>query len=239
MRGMRVFLALLFLTACARLPLSADRSGSIDSVAAASLLGDELTVNVRKPKVFGSGADTFDVPAWNVDASFRDLLKGGVEERGRHYVPFDLDPKVIEKAAGVRETRWKKIVGRQSQPMLDLLFDAADRQGTRYFFLITPPLEHETYLLHRGNYGAACGSDGRATVYFFFDFALWDVSARKKIFTTKVDPGVTEALTFGDCSVIANLLDPARQLEDPLKKTMGLVVDALFDKMGWGKPGGK
>jgi hypothetical protein len=237
---MRLLLTLLLLTACARQPLSSEKQGALDQVSAASLLGDELVVAVTAPKLLGSGASTVDVAAWNVDATFRDLLKAGVEERGRRFTAFDVDRAALEKTAGVRESRWKKIVGRQSQAMLDQLFEAADRQGIRYFFLLTPPLSHERFALHAGNYGIAC-DDGRAAVYFFFDFALWDVKARKKIFTYAVDPSVTQAMTFGDCKVVADLKEPARQLEDPMKKTMGLIVDALFEKMGWsaGNPGGR
>ena len=42
---------------------------------------------------------------------------------------------------------------------------------------------------------------------------------------------------IGGCDVISHLEDPMRQFEDPVKKTVGLIVEALFDKMGWKRPG--
>jgi hypothetical protein len=230
---MHRYLWLSFLLAsCASYPVRED----LDKVGAVSLLGDQLVVDVSPRSLFKSDRRTLDVKDWSVDNAFRDLFKAGIVERKRDYVPFNLEPDALAKLANVRERRFEKTVGRQSQALMDSLFAEADRKGMKYFFLLTPPREHEHFPQHRGNFGAYCDGRDAAYLYFFFDFALYDVAARRKVFFYSVDPSVTEAMTFGECNVIANLRDPVHQLEDPMRKTMGLLVDALFEKMGWKKP---
>lgn len=234
---MRLLALVLLLTACAHRPASE----TLDKVGAMSLLGDTLVVDVSSRSLLKSSERTLDVSGWGVDNSFRELFKQGIVERRKDYVPFNLEPAQLEKIAGVRERRFQKNVGDQSQALLDALFEEADRKGMRYFFLLTPARKRERFALHRGNYGATCddrdNKDAQAYVYFFFDFVLYDVAARKKVFFTTVDPSVTQMMTFGGCKVVADLRDPVKQLEDPMKKTMGLLVDALFEKLGWKRPG--
>ncbi len=238
---LRKLLPLVLLTACAAKPLSPERTSSIDQVSAVSLLGDQLVVDVDSRTLLHSTQRALDASSWDLDGAFRAFLQAGVEERGRKFVPLAAEQAQLEKVAGVRESRWKKIVGRQSQALLDLLFETADRQGVRYLFLLTPPTTlHERFPQHRGNFGAYCNdrsaAGAQAYVYFFFDFALWDVPARRKVFAYTVDPSVTEALPFGGCSTVSEMKEPVRELQDPVKTAARLVVDALFEKMGWKKP---
>jgi hypothetical protein len=204
----------------------------VDSVSAVSLLGGEFSFDLEVPTFLRLNAHEIDVSTWGIDSSLQDLVKAEAEKRGKHFSAFEFDAKALVKTAGIRESRWKKVLGRQSQAMLDQLFEAAAREGIPYFFLLTPVAEHERYPLHRGNYGAAC-VDSRAYIYFYFDFVLWDVKSREKVFVTTVDPSWTKATSFGDCSAVARAPDPVKSLEDPVKKTMGLVMEDLFNKMNW------
>ncbi|MGZ3651350.1 MAG: hypothetical protein ACXWR1_17055 [Bdellovibrionota bacterium] len=214
----------MLLSACSRQPLA---TRAVNQVGAVSVLGNEFVLPSSK----------FNDSTWKVDAAFREALKAGVTERGKEYRALEPSPAELERALGVRESRWKKVVGKESQAVLDLLFRTADRDGIRYFFLVSPIEAHERYPLQKGTLGAACNEEGRAYVYFYFRFTLWDVAARRKAFEYDVNPSVTSALTFGDCAALGSLSDPGTQLEDPVKKTMSLLVDALFDKMGWKRAG--
>lgn len=238
---MRSFLwACLFLSACSRQPIAPERRALVSDVAAVSLLGNDLTVDVASRAFLKNTARVVDVTAWGMDAAFRNLLRAGVESRQKAFRPLEIAPADLAHALAIRESRWRRVTGAQSQALLDLLIREAERQGVRYFFLLTPPVDPGRFPAHHGVYGATCDDrtdkNARASVYFFFDFALWDVAARKKIFAITVDPKVTDMMTFGGCSAVQELKDPARELEDPVRKTMELLVDSLFDKMGWVRP---
>ena len=116
------------------------------------------------------------------------------------------------------------------------LFRTADRQGIRYFFLATPEPAHETFPTYRGVMGTACQAEGaasRAFVYFFARIALWDVSARKKIYEQEIDPSFTSQTSYADCSAAADIADPTHALEDPAKRTLDRLVLDVFARLGW------
>lgn len=232
----RTFLFLfVFLSGCASATLSTQEQAQVDIVSAASFLGDEFLRNAGPRTIFVQHGQKVDVAAWKLDAFFQDLLAEGVKARGKEFRALNLDAAELEKALGLRETRWKKTRGKYNQALLDLLLRQADSQGVHFLFMAYPLESLERFPSLRGPLGAACGGENRAYVYFEFDFSLWDVKEKKKIFQGTVDPSITEQLTFATCQAAEKLEDPAQQLEDPTKKTLGLLVDALFEKMGWKK----
>ncbi len=228
-----------FLQACAGASLSSQEKAQVDKVSAASFLGHELTVDVAARTLLSKNSARLDVSAWKVDEAMRAFLRDGVAARGKEYRALTLDEESLKKALGARETRWKRVRGKYNQALLELVLHEAARVGAQYLFLVYPLESLERFPLHAGPLGVYCNDrgdkDARAYAYFEFDFSLWDVGARQKIFQGTVDPGVTESLSFASCEAAAKLPEPVRQLEEPTKRTMGLLVDALFEKMGWAK----
>jgi len=234
-------LTALALAGCVAKPLTPEQSQKVDVVSAVSLLGNDFHIDALSRPLLRHSEKSLDVSAWKIDDTFRDLLREGSVSRGKEFRVLNLDPVAVEKIQKSRENRWKKVLGKQNQALMELLFRQAEAQGVPYFFLLTNLENPERFPLHQGPAGVFCNDqdpkNARASVYFSFDFSLWDVAKKKKVFEQVVDPSVTEVMTFGDCKIIAALADPETQLEDPVKKTMGLLVDALLDKMGWKKPG--
>jgi hypothetical protein len=233
-----LLIVFLLLSACARQPLSPEQQGRVDTVGAVSLLGDEFIVDVITRSLLHKQEEVLGTKDWQVDASFKRLLGEGSSARKKDFRDFHLDPAALERALGMREDRWKRITGRQNQLLMELLFAEAEKQGIHYFFLIAPMESHENFPLHRGNMGIYCYDralrHSKAYPYFQFDFTFWDVAARKKLFQAAVDPSVTEVLSFAECEAVAQMKEPAKELEGPVKQAMGLIVDGLFQKMGWG-----
>ena len=67
--------------------------------------------------------------------------------------------------------------------------------------------------------------------YFSMEFALWNVKKRKPEFREAVDLSQTEKFTFGECKKVAASSELAKDLEDPVKKTVELLTRDLFDKI--------
>jgi hypothetical protein len=224
------------LAACASQPLSAERLTGPFS--AASFLGDSFSFEVGPRSLFQGRGPVLPVPSWQLDETLRGRLAEGLRARGKEYRELSLDPAEAERALGVRESRWRKVEGRYGQALLGLLFRRAEERGVRYFFLAVPSRGDDGSPLHPAASGAFCakggGEEGRAFVYFSFDLSLWDVSARHRVYETRVGPRATEGIPFGACSAVAAVADPGKALEDPAKKTLGLLVPSLFEKMGWG-----
>ena len=206
MRLCLLFSLAITLFACSRQPLFPDQQKNFDHVSAAAFLGNEFVVDLSSRSLLRSRETILNSSSWQLDAAFRDLFQAGVRVRGREFRAFELDQKALEKALGTRESRWKKTSGKQSHALMEQLFLAAEGQGIRYFFLLTPLPEHELFPLHQGTAGAYChdrdAKDARAYVYFLFDFTFWDVRGHGKVFEMEVNPGATESMTFADCGVV-------------------------------------
>jgi hypothetical protein len=233
---MRIAIVLFFLSACARAPLSAEERRGLDRIAAVSFFGSAFTADLGARPLIGSRELVIDGAAWKVDEGFQALFQKALAARGKKFEPLQLDSVAVQKALGVRESRWKKVEGKQSRALLDLLFEAADRQGIEYFFLLTPQAEHGNFLTFRGAMGTACTHEGlpsRAFVYFFADFTLWNVHSRQKVYETSVDPSLTIDSSYADCVTAGGLADPVHALEDPVKRTMDHLVNGLFARLGW------
>ena len=227
------------LPSCSRQPLAPDLKKEIEEVSAVSLLGSDFTIDVISRSVISSKERALDVSAWKVDETFRSLLEEHSKERGKNFRTLALDPGSLEKALAVRESRWKKILGTHSQAALDLLLRKAGEQRIHYLFLVSPLENRRDFPLHKGNMGIYCYDrkllKSRAYAYFFLDFSLWDVKAKKKIFREAVDPAYTQEMAFAECREVAELKEPLEALKDPVHHTMKLLVDKLFTKMGWEK----
>jgi len=204
-------------------------------VSAAAFFGNSFVVDLGARSVLRSHEAVIEIAPWKLNEAIAADFGEKAAAGGKTYVPFALDAAAVEKALRARESRWRKVEGKQSQALLDLLFEAADRQGIRYFFLLTPMPERETFPLRRGELGAACSDDAakpRAYVYFFARFTLWDVANRKKLHESIVDPSATAATTFGDCEAVAAVADMKSALEDPVKRTAANLVSILLTRAG-------
>jgi hypothetical protein len=207
------------------------------TVSAASFLGNELGIDSMAGSQILAREKHLDVQAWKLDDSFLQLIQAGSKERGKEFRPLDLNSAEIQRAVKIRESRWKKTLGKYNQALLDAVLREAEKQGVRQLLFISPLESMERFPSYRGPVGIHCNNaiakGGRAYAYFEWDVSLWDVPTQKKLFQVSVDPSLTEILTFADCQTAAQLSEPVTQLEDPVKKTLGLVADAIFDKMGW------
>jgi hypothetical protein len=233
--AMRLTLLLLLLTACARAPLSAQQSSGLDQISAISFLGNSFTVDLKSRALIRSREAVLDVAPWKIDEAFSANFQTALSAGKKTFIPFALDSTKLERALVVRESRWEKVAGKQSQALLDLLFATAEGQGIRYFFLAIPGAEHEAFPSFRGVMGTACATEAgksRSFVYFFARFTLWDVSRRKKLYEEALDPSLTKDTSYADCSVAAEITDPAHALEDPAKRTLDRLVRDLVARVG-------
>lgn len=232
-------LLLVFLSACARKPLSAEQQKAIDVVSAVSFLGDEFVIDVTSRSLLRAKETAIDVRAWKMDESFRDLLRERVQAGGRDFRPFALDQEAVDKALGQRENRWKRVLGKQSQALMELLFREAEKQGIHFFFLALPLNDADHFPLHKGTMGVYCSDrqarHAKANPYFKFELTVWNVTARKKTFRAVVDPELTSVLQFSECEAVAEMKELGRELENPVKQALALVTDALVEKLGWAK----
>ncbi|HEY8279401.1 MAG TPA: hypothetical protein VIH99_07260 [Bdellovibrionota bacterium] len=236
-----VGLFLLLSQSCARQEVREERLRAVDSVAAVSLLGNDFAIDLISPSPLTASTESLvDISGWKLDESFRELLRQGAVSRGRVFQDFTLDPDALKKALSVRESRWKRVEGKESQALLDLLFAEAERRGLKYFFLLTPFVPAERPAPYRYPSGVFCSDrkprPSRAYPYFVFRFSLWKVESRQRVFAYEVKPGDTDQLVFADCRELATMKNPELLLEKPVKDAMDLVVAALFEKLGWKKP---
>jgi hypothetical protein len=232
---MRFTLLLLLLTACSQASLSGPERDGLDQFSAVAFFGNSFTADLNSRALLRSREAVLDASPWKIDEAFSSDFQAALTERKKTFIPFSLDPIAVEKALGVRETRWKKVEGKQSQALLNLLFAAAEKQGIRYFFLAMPQADHETFPTFRGVMGTACTAEAgksRAFVYFFARFTLWDVNRRKKLYEQPLDPSLTRETSYADCAAAANINDPVHALEDPTKRTLSHLVQDLITRVG-------
>lgn len=228
-----LFVCFLLLSSCAttHAPFS---DSSPDVFSAATFLGDEFITELSPAAVSFGRPKSVPVKSWKIDKSFVSQIQEATKARKREFKALALDSQELERALKVREGRFEKTVGKYNQAVMDLLFRQAEKQGVNFLFLGWPINKLERFPLYFGPMGMHCASkENRAFIYFVFDFSLWDVKAQKKIFQGTVTPDTTEVMSFADCTAAAQLPHPVEQLEDPAKKTLELLVDALFRKMGW------
>lgn len=235
-----VLLFCTFFSSCAHQALDS-RPAPSETVAAISLLGDELVLDIASRSLISANKQAgLDIGTWNLNQKFVNSLEEGARAEGKAACPFSLDPVGLEKAHNVREDRWKKVVGRYNQALLDFLFREAEDRGISHFFLLTPlSAPPARFPRHNGTVGIFCSDQkdplSRAYAYFSFDFSYWSVAGRKRIFQQEVNPGVTEQLIFAGCREVAELKDPVEALREPVHHTLELLVKGLFAKMGWEK----
>ena len=198
---MRFFFLLLLLVSCARTPPVVVGVQRPDRVAVFSRIGNSFVVNLQSKALLRPKETVLDIASWNLDQNFAEQFREGLRERGREFVDFALDRGELERVLKVRESRWKKIEGKESQALLDFLLRSAEANGIRWIFLLSPELERARFPLHQGEVGAYCNdkakADSKAYIYFFFRFSVWDVERKKKIFEQLVDPSVSEAIGIG------------------------------------------
>lgn len=235
------FLLLGFLTSCAGQQAEPAKEQSVtpETVAAVSVIGDELVIDVIARSVIRGKDTRLDVSSWRMNDGFRSLLESGAAARGKEARSFRLDPQALEKVLHLRENRWRKTVGRYNQALLDFLFREAQAQGIRHFFLLTKIDAPERFPLHKGSAGIYCadlkGKIPRAYAYFGFDFSFWNVAERKRAYQQEVNPGLTQEMQFADCKEVVELKDPVDALKEPVLHTMELLVEKLFANMHWEK----
>lgn len=241
------FAAVLLLYSCASQPATEATSAPAKpavAVTAFSHLGSDFTVDVISRTIIRPKEDTLDAASWGVDAAFRDGLAGEANAYGQEFRALTLDPKALQRALNARESRWKKLVGRHNQALLDFLLARAGEQGLDVLVLVSPKEGRERFPLHKGNMGIYCYDrkllKSRAYAYFFADITAWDVKAKKKLFQKAVDPASTQDMAFATCREVADLKEPLVSLKEPVSHTILLLTRKVFPeiaaKMGWEKP---
>jgi|GEM_PF-7067782 len=234
-----LLLAALLFSCAGQEPRAAAVPTAPERVAAISVIGDELVVDVIARSVIRGKQSTLDVSAWKMNEVFRKLLEEGAAARGKEAHSLKLDPKAFEKVLHLRENRWRKTVGRYSQALLDFLFREAEAQGIQAFFLLTRIDAPERFPLHKGSAGIYCADRKdklpRAYAYFGFDFSYWNVAERRRVYQQEVNPGHTQEMLFADCKEVVDIKDPVGALREPVAHTMELLVEKLFANMHWEK----
>ncbi len=232
--------ALLFsplLFACTHQPLGVEEKQNIHVISAASFLGDDFVVDVIDRTIFQKKESIHDVESWQVDQQLRDLLAEEARKRGKEFRSLELDPAEVNELLERRESRWKRVVGKQSQALMELLFRQAEKQGVEYLLLAAPAARRDNFPLHIGQMGVFCYDrklrKSQASPYFFFDFSLWNVASRKKLFQTTVDPTFTRDRAFAECAKVAEIKDVKEELAAPAREALAAVVQRLFLAMGF------